>query len=359
MRTLFFWEPVGGLTLADPCNPYAGLLELELKKLDIDLELGDYDFEKSWLEVKRETCDVLHFHWLHYFYRLDSLENSLTRFARFTENLAYARELGFRIVWTLHNLYPHERPHPDVDRIARQAVCEAADHVIAHCEYGVRAAAHFFHRTTHISIIPHGHFIDVFPNEISGADARERLGIPGDAFVYLYFGNARTYKGIEDLIEAFSQVHDDNARLVLMMRNAFDPNYGESVKALAQGDRRILVYTSEFFPEEDFQLYLNAGDVGVFPFSEVMTSGSTISGLGFGLPAIVPRLGCLTELIDETCGLTYDAADAGGLADALARVRDLDIDDLKRGALAKAESMDWKMIAGKTADVYAGRLASA
>jgi beta-1,4-mannosyltransferase len=358
VRALFFWEPVGGLSLSDPCNPYAGLLELELKKLGIDLELGDYGFEKSWLEAKRDTCDVLHLHWLHFFYRLDTMESSLARCARFTENLAYARELGYRVVWTLHNLYPHERPYPDIDRIARQAVCEAADHVIAHCDFGVRAAARFFHRTTDISVISHGHFIDVFPNETSTAEARDRLGIPKDAFVYLYFGNARAYKGIESLIEAFTQIDDEKARLVLMMRNEFDPAYADTVIARAGGDERVLVYTSSFFPEEDFQFYLNTGDIGVFPFSDVMTSGSTISGLGFGLPAIVPRLGCLTELIDDSCGLTYDAADPEGLAGALRAVRDLDIDALKRGARARAESLDWKMIARKTAEVYTGRVAS-
>ncbi len=358
MRVLFFWEPVGGLTLAHPCNPYAGLLEREMKGMGIELELGDYGFERTWLEEKRAACDVLHLNWLHGFYREKSLQDSLERCARFTENLAYARELGYRIVWTLHNLYPHERPFPELDRIARQAVCEAADHVIAHCEYGQRAAARFFHRTTDISIIPHGHFIDVFPNDVTNAEARSDLSIPESAFVYVYFGNARAYKGIEALIEAFFEASNDDTRLILMMRSAVDPTYAETLRAAAKGDERIHIYTSSFFPEADFQRYLNTGDVGVFPFSEVMTSGSTITGLGFALPAIVPRLGCLTELIDDSCGLTYDAADPNGLAEALRQIRDRDIDVLKRGARARAESFDWQSIAQRTADVYRGRVAS-
>ena len=88
-----------------------------------------------------------------------------------------------------------------------------------------------------------------------------------------------------------------------------------------------------------------------------MTSGSTIAGLGFGLPAIVPRLGCLSELIDESCGITYDAAHEDGLADAMLQVRDRDIDALKKGALARARSLDWETIARQTADIYAGRVA--
>ena len=52
MKVLFFWEAVGGLSLEHRCNPYAGLLARELEKLDIHLVLGDYDFERGWLERK-------------------------------------------------------------------------------------------------------------------------------------------------------------------------------------------------------------------------------------------------------------------------------------------------------------------
>ena len=53
MKVLFFWEAVGGLSLEHRCNPYAGLLARELEKLDIHLELGNYDFERGWLEELR------------------------------------------------------------------------------------------------------------------------------------------------------------------------------------------------------------------------------------------------------------------------------------------------------------------
>lgn len=329
-----------------------------MKSLNIDLELGDYGFRKSWLEARREEFDVLHFHWLHLFYRVPTLDAALVRCAHFLESLAFAKSIGYRIVYTIHNLFPHERPFPEVDRIAHSAVFESAHHIIAHCEYGVRAAARFFHRTDRISIIPHGNFIDIFPNNLRKVEARKALGISDDAFVYVYFGNARAYKGIESLIEAFATVKDPNARLLLMMRNAFDPSYGEQIADSAKGDSRVLIFTSSFFDEAEFQQYLNTGDFAVFPFSDVMTSGSTITGLGFGLPAIVPRLGCLPELIDSSCGLTYDAGDEKALAEALNKVRALDVEALRKGALDRARSLDWAEIAKQTADIYRGDVAA-
>ncbi|MDP6037639.1 MAG: glycosyltransferase, partial [Candidatus Latescibacteria bacterium] len=268
MLAFFFWEPVGGLTLQHKCNPYAGLLALELEKMDIFLELGEYDLDKSWLERNRKNYDILHLHWLHYFYRRDSLESSVAAYGAFAENLTYAKKvLGYKIVWTLHNEYPHERPYPDLDHAARLLVCELADAVLCHCNYARGIAERLFHRTENVYVVPHGNFIDAFPNEISRADARDKLGIGHDKFVYLFFGNARAYKGIESVVQAFCKRTAPDAVLLLMMRKAFDPTYADEVEDIAQQDERIQVFTSPFFPESDFQYYINAADACVFPFA--------------------------------------------------------------------------------------------
>jgi glycosyltransferase involved in cell wall biosynthesis len=355
MNVAFYWEPIGGLTLQHRCNPYAGLLAQELDRLGVHLELGDYTFDKEWLEENRERIDVLHFHWLHYFYRRDSLESTVRQYGQFSENLAYAKKIGYRVVWTLHNLYPHERPYPDVDHLARLLVSRQADHVITHCDYGRRKAEELFYRSRDISTVAHGNFIDVFPNEISREDARAELGIAGDAFVYVYFGNARTYKGIEDLIDAFSRVEDPAARLLLMMRNSFNPKYGDEIVEKSGMHDRVLAHTSEYFPESAFQTFLNAADVGVLPFSQVMTSGSAIQALGFGLPVIVPDLGCLSELVDDTIGVLYDASDGEGLARALSEIRTRDVRKMGEEALERAKSLDWASIASRTARIYGHR----
>ena len=353
MRTFFFWEPVGGLTLQHKCNPYAGLLALALAKHDIELELGDYSLDKSWLKENRATCDVLHLHWLHYFYRRDSLEESVRDYNVFAENLTYAKkELGYKIVWTLHNVYPHERPFPDLDHAARLLVCELADAVLCHCNYAKGIAEKLFYRTKNVHVIPHGNFIDAFPNEISKEAARSKLEIPADRFVYLFFGNARAYKGIEKVVDAFCNRADTDAMLLLMMRKAFDPTYADEVENLTQQDQRIRVYTSEFFPEADFQNYINAADICVFPFAEVLTSGSAITALSFGCPVILPRLGCLPELIDESMGVLYDAKAQDGLGDALVSARNLDLNIARNKTYARALSLNWQEIAVDLAQVY-------
>ncbi len=355
MKVFFFWEDVGGLTLAHRCNPYAGLLAQALGRHGIQLELGDYTFSREWLRDNREEFSVLHFNWLHNFYREASLGATEDRYHRFAANLIYARELGYRIVWTLHNLYPHERPFPHIDRAVRLLVCEHADVIIAHCDHAARLAAEHFQRRERVVIVPHGHFIDVFPNNISRAQARSRLGIDEHRFVYLFFGNARAYKSVESLIAAFGQTADADAVLVLMLRSSFNPEYTADLKRQAAADDRVIVFTDPYFPEVDFQIYLNAADVVVLPFAEVLTSGSAITALSFGTPVILPRRGCLPELIDGSMGILFDPDDDGGLERALSQIRRLDLEAAGRAAYRRALDFGWEDIAQRIAQIYAAK----
>lgn len=353
MKVLFFWEPVGGLTLMHRCNPYAGLLARALEPHDIHLELGDYGFSQAWLEARRPGHEVLHLHWLQRFYRGQDLASTVSAYRAFAEGLHAARRLGYRIVWTLHNLYPHERPFPEVDHLARLLVADSADAVLAHCEHGARLARErFYCRQVHV--VPHGHFIDAYPNEVARAAARARLELPPEAFVYLFFGNARAYKSIESLIDAFRGAAADDALLVLMMRVAFDSEYAARLAERAHGDGRVRVFRSEYFAPEEFQIYLNSADAVVLPFSEVLTSGSTITALGFGRPVIVPHLGCLPELVSASVGITYDPVAPGALAEALRRIRGCDLEAMGRAARERAEGLDWAGIAAQVARIYRG-----
>ena len=354
MRALFFWEPVGGLTLEHRCNPYGPLLARALEKRGVHLELGDYEFEAGWLEEKRRDFQVLHLNWLHAFYRRDDLESTVDQYARFAENLGLARRMGYHIVWTLHNLYPHERPFPQVDHQARLLVGRQAHAVMAHCEHAACLARQRFRPQGPVRVIPHGHFIDVFPNEISRPAARRHLGLPEEAFVYLFFGTARSYKGVDSLIEVFGRSAAGDALLLLMLRTSFDEDCGDRLRQLAGRDERIRVFTSDHFPNKEFQHYLNSADICVLPFEAVLTSGSAIASLSFGRPVIVPRLGCLPELVGEDAGLLYDPGDARGLETAMAEIRGRDLEAMGRVAAARARELDWDGIAAQVAELYEG-----
>lgn len=356
-RGLFFWEG-SGLELGR-ANPYGALLAAALRRRGVELAEGDYDFRRSWLEESRAACGVLHLNWLDRFYaRFEEPrdpERAATRYADFADNLLLARRLGYRLVWTVHNLFPHERRYPQLDRLINALVAREADHVIAHCRYAADRIEEWYDPPRQVQVIPHGNYLPVFPNRVSPGAARARLQLGGDRFVYLFFGNTRGYKGVAELVAAYGRGAARDSALLLMLReHARSPGLIPQLRAAAAGDARIRIHSSPYFEVDQFQYFLNAADVVVLPFAAVLTSGSAIQALGFGKPLVVPRLGCLPELVAGGCGVLYDPHAPGGLDAALHEARSLDLDAARAAALARTRELDWDPIAARIAALYRG-----
>ncbi len=350
MRGVFFWEE-GGLVL-DKANPYGGLLAQAIRRFGVELEPGYPDtISHEWVHQNKGRIDVLHLNWPHYMYDRTEVGDHVARCAEVIDCLALARTLGYKIVWTVHNLYPHESSNRDLDHLARIALTSLADGLIVHCEKARELVRTHFHRTENVFVIPHGNFIEPYPNTVSKTEARRKLGLAEDHFVYFNFGNVRRYKGIERLVDVFASLPGDHLRLLLGAK--YYTKYGQEVAAsVSKADKRVILRTSRFFPNEDLQLLFNAADVGVFPFSQVLTSGSVITALSFGIPAIVPETGCVPEAVLPDAGLIYDPEDAGGLRRAMLEAQERDIPAWKRAARARAHELDWAQIAERTRHVY-------
>lgn len=350
MRALFFWE-AAGLSL-DQANPYGGLLARALAKVGVEMVAGyNEQLNEEWLRAHRATVDVLHLNWPHILYDAPTLAERVTLCAEMVDHLALARELGYKIVWTVHNLYPHDSPYFSLDRLARLALTQLSTAIIAHCAYARTLVQQHFHRTDNVFVIPHGHFIDVYPNTISRADARRQLGIAADQFVYLFFGNVRAYKGLDPLLETF--VNLPGEQLTLLLAAKVYNEYGDQfVERARQIDPRIIVCPSRFFANQEFQQYFKAADVGIFPFLDVLTSGSTITALSFGLPVIVPAVGCLPELVDERVGILYDQKQPEALRTAMLAIQQRDLAATSQAAYQRAQTLDWPTIAQQTIQAY-------
>ncbi|MCC6454515.1 MAG: glycosyltransferase [Caldilineaceae bacterium] len=350
MRVVFFWEAAG--LVLDRANPYAGLLARALGKIGVEMVAGHArEFTEEWVRANQGKVNVLHLNWLHLMYDAPDLPGKVARAAAFINNLTLAHRLGYKIVWTVHNLYPHESQSHELDHLVRVAVANLATAIIAHCEQARSLVEQHFHRTDNVVVIAHGHFIDIYPNSISRSAARQQLGIAEENFVYLFFGNVRPYKGLENLLHAFKALPGEHLTLLLAAKVYND--YGDRFVEEARGaDPRILVCPSRFFANEEFQLYFNAADVSVLPFLDVLTSGSTITALSFGLPVIVPPAGCLRELVDERMGILYDQQQPDALQEAMLAMQQRDLPAARQAAYARAQSLAWDEIARLTLAAY-------
>jgi len=350
MRSIFFWEEAG-LSLTN-ANPYGGLLAQGLASVGVELLAGHaHEFDREWVRANRGRVDVIHLNWPHYLYEAPDLAGRVARAAALFDNLTLARELGYKIVWTVHNLFPHESPTPELDRLVRLALTQLATAVITHCDYARRLVQHHFHRSEGVVVIPHGHFMDVYPNTLPRQSARQKYGIAEEHFVYLFFGNVRPYKGLEKLMDIFCGLPGEHLRLLLAAKvyNEYGDRFVEEAR---QRDARIIVHPSRFFANEEFQDFFNAADVSVLPFVDVLTSGSVITALGFGQPLITPGVGCLPELVDNTTGILYDQRQPDALQEAMIAIQSREQSAMRNAATQRARALDWAEIGRRTRLAY-------
>ena len=350
MKVLFFWEP-GGISL-DRSNPYAALLGRALLSRGIEFEAGFRShLSPEFLEANRNTVDVLHFNWPSGLYADPDPRTAVAGGMALLSGINHARSLGMRVVWTMHNLYPHDSALYELDRLVRLGITSSADSVIVHCEHAREQLRRHFFRAQGVFTIPHGNFIDAYPNTLTRAEARSRLGIDRRTFVYLFFGTVRANKGVEKLVEAFRQLPGDDCLLLLAARIASE--YGDAVAQRAcEADPRILVHRSSFYRNEEFQLFYNAADIAVLSFTDILTSGSAITALSLGCPVLVPAIGCLPELVTPQIALTYDPSQPQALLQALEAARRHDLASCRSLAIARMRDLDWGDIARRTLQVY-------
>ncbi len=349
MRVAFYYG-----TLREPndqTNPYGNLLADALARQGVEVEYV-LDHSTDWLRANAHRFDAMHWHWpSHEYTDTRSRPETERRMAEFLAELRLARAQGWRVVWTAHNLYPHDRTFHDVNVAFRRAFVEIATAIISHCESAADAVRAEFQPSTPMFVIPHGNFIDVLPPTVTREEERAALGIPDGDFAYGFIGNLLPYKGLEELIDAFRAV-DDGRSWLLISGGTRPREYGESIVARASGHPRIVVRPYDYAPGEAFVRVLQASEVIVLPFRASTTSGSLVQALSWPRPCIVPAMGCLPTQMDADAGILYAPDSPGALEAALRAARGLDLAAARDAALRSAVRADWDEIARATSQAY-------
>lgn len=101
-----------------------------------------------------------------------------------------------------------------------------------------------------------------------------------DTLVFLFFGEVRRYKGVLDLVR--SSPISRPADVVLLI--AGRPGDGSIRKGLEweSGKNPGVMLELGFVSDDKFQTYMNACDVVVLPYQDILTSGAVILAMSFG-----------------------------------------------------------------------------
>ena len=337
-------------------NPYQSELADVLEEAGMSVEVSDYGIFFSVIgEVRRRQLDVVHLHWVEDNFVCQSSVLTVIAGICFILELLLLRALGVRVVWTAHNLSEHNSPSPKAEWMIRAVLTRVVHAIIVHCEESKMAVIDSFllERRAHqrVVIVPHGHYIDSYENEISRDEARNQLGYT-DQMVFLFFGRIRAYKNVPKVVESFKRLAAPEARL-LVVGNPFSEELEDEVQCRAAEDERIRTRL-EYIPQEEVQLYLNAADALVINHSGPYIAGTAVLGMSFGRPMVSPDAGCLGELLSPAGNVQYSPDGEEGLTEALRRAMQTDLEVSGENNEERAAQFDWQSIAHRTTAIYRG-----
>jgi beta-1,4-mannosyltransferase len=340
-------------------NPYVRLLYENLAAFGIRL-VPDARFRLAWLWAARRDVTFLHFHWgtdRYYVWRRTERRQarllSWTRLAVFAARLAGARLLGYRVVWTIHEIYPpHSRVGRRLDRLAAKLLARFCDVLLTHDRAtAARARDELGRVADRIEVVPHASYAGVYPRGRPASAVRSELGISPEAFVFLCFGKVRRDKAIDALLTAVAALPNPSAVLVVA-GHVEDEALGRRIAAAAASDPRIRMLPGFVAPERVVELF-DAADAAVFARSEVWTSGSLILALSLGLPVVAAAVPPYDELIGpEAAGWLFAPGDTTSLRAALERAASdsARTRDRRAAALERAAHLpSWRDMAERTA----------
>src|SRR6266446_4959966 len=270
--------------------------------------------------------------------------------------------LRFTIVYTAHNLLPHDSNLHDNLNIFRKIYC-ISDKIIVHSESNKREIVDIFKiDSKKVYVVPHGSF-DLFYTDknMTKDTARKKIGIPNGKKVILFFGSIRKYKGLEYLVYAFQEIKEDlDNAILLIVGSIYNGDteefkfYSNLIDQISHNDAIMCV--NKYVPFEKINCYFLASDVVVLPYIKTYTSGVLLAAYAAGRPVIVTDTGALNKVVKVgKSGFIVPPKDVNALAQAIMKTLS-DPDQMEEmGNYAKHLSetvYSWSNIALKNINVY-------
>lgn len=246
-----------------------------------------------------ERFDIVHLHWPEWQLRTTPYPAMARRSMLFLLALAASRLRGARLIWTVHNLEPHESTPPRATRLFFALLTSMVDGVISPSVAGVESLRRAFPRLagSPTAVIPIGHLCGEYPENTTRERARGALGLEDSDRVALFFGLVRAYKGVETLAARFSDLDADDLALLIVGRPA-DDRVSLGLEQVTENDQRVRLRLGHV-PDDEVAGFFLAADLVVLPYRQSTNSFVALLALSLDRPILAPTIGGFPELQQE------------------------------------------------------------
>lgn len=293
-------------------NPYQQLLTMGMPDHDITA-VGAQKLGEAVGVIKGASHldqRVLHLHWLNVVLAgANTHDEAKQRVASFERTLDTLHKQGVRLVWTMHNVLPHESVFEELEVKVREIIVQRAEMVhVMNPDTIAMAAPYFSIPADKVVRVEHPGYQGYYPERMSRAAARAQLGFGPEEQVSLVLGAIKPYKGLLELAEAFDRLSMAHPRrLNLLIAGGAGNDEGTAqLLSMATMHPAIHVLPERIIPEDVWTLFA-AADTAIVPYKASLNSGALVLALSMGVPVIARATAGSTHLLGDGAGVVYSS----------------------------------------------------
>lgn len=255
-----------------------------------------------------------------------------------------------KIISVLHNIIPHEK-RPG-DKMLSKYFVQPVDAFIS-LSKSVLVDLKQFDTKKPRAFNPHPIY-DHYGARISRSTALKHLGLDETYRYVLFFGLIRDYKGLDLLLEAFSdkRFFTQNIKLIVAGEFYSDPQkYHDLIDTFDLKDQIIL--HDHFIPDPQVANYFCASDIVAQPYKSATQSGVTQIGFHFEKPMLVTNVGGLAEIIpDNKAGYVVNTSATEIANKLISFFNENKHDDFVKGVQEEKKKYEWSKMTEAILNLY-------
>jgi beta-1,4-mannosyltransferase len=295
-------------------NPFQEILYMALPEHSFAVR-GAKNYEEAaslLLSSRVSGPKVLHLHWLNVVLSgANTRQDAQARVDAFERLLKNLKSAGVSLVWTMHNVLPHESVFTDMEVRLREIVIANADLIHIMNPNSASLASPYFALPQEKTIrIEHPGYNGFYPQWKSRSAARADLGFSPVEHVAIVLGAIKPYKGLLELaqdVDLISRAHPRSLSLLIAGQPGDDPET-EELLALSSAHPAIHVLPEQLSTNDVGALY-SAADSAVIPYRASLNSGALVLALSMGTPVIARESAGSTHLLSSGAGGIYSSGD--------------------------------------------------
>lgn len=208
-------------------------------------------------------------------------------------------------------------------------------------------------------IVHHGSYIGLLPAKISKKLAKQKFALHADDFIFLFFGQIKTVKGLDVLLEAYAKLLESvNGKVKLIVAGKVWKTEWKPYEVIIEKYKLThhILLDIKYIPDNEIVYYYSAADCVVLPYKKIFQSGVLLMAQSYQVPVIVSDLPGMTEIItDRKNGFVFKSEDSDDLYKKMKQCMEMSYEETETMlscAYKKLQSeYDWNHIAQQQLEI--------